>query len=507
MRKIGAPGIPEFAIGAIAEGGVRVLDHESVGALLISHEELEHAITRARAEVEARVERYRAATPEVPMQGRTVVVVDDGLATGATTQAAVRAAWARGPQRVVLAVPVSSRQAVELLTPEVDEVVCVEVRGGMWAVGFWYEAFGRTSDHEVIELLRRAGAASADSSRQPPGADPPVRRSASVELAGGRALQGDLVVPESATGLVIFAHGSGSSRHSPRNRHVAEILNAGGLATLLIDLLTPGEERDRRNVFDVELLSRRLVATTGWTREQAELAALPVGYFGASTGAAAALWAAADARDRVRAVVSRGGRPDLAAPRLHEVRARRHPPVRGTGRARRGRPARRRLVHPPPPAAGNAMATARTVWSSGSAPSSRPRTCAFADSPERVRLEQQLAVVRVERVDPASQRDDRVGRVAQRHVLPLGADLEPTNLGEQLLAGSRPGVGDAGRILRWRPCRGRCTSRSCHPWTALAGGGVRAALRSGAHVPQATGRAVAVRLVRPCRSRGSRAQT
>ena len=321
VRKIGAPGNPEFAIGAIAESGVRVLDHESLGALLISHEELEHAIARAQAEVDARVERYRAATPEVSVQGRTVVVVDDGLATGATARAAVRAVWTRAPHRVVLAVPVSSRQAVELLRPEVDEVVCVQVPDGMWAVGLWYESFGQTSDQEVIELLRRAAGASPDPSRQPPGADLPVRRSASVELAGGQALQGDLVVPENATGLVIFAHGSGSSRHSPRNRHVATILNADGLATLLIDLLTPGEERDRRNVFDIELLARRLVATTGWTHEQAELAALPVGYFGASTGAAAALWAAAEAGDRVRAVVSRGGRPDLAARRLHEVTA------------------------------------------------------------------------------------------------------------------------------------------------------------------------------------------
>ncbi len=132
---------------------------------------------------------------------------------------------------------------------------------------------------------------------------------------------GDLVLPERARGLVLFAHGSGSSRFSPRNRQVARELNDRGLATFLVDLLTQKEERDRTNVFDIALLSRRLVAATRWVRAEPDLAHLPVGFFGASTGAAAALSAAAELGDEVGAVVSRGGRPDLAAERLAEVRA------------------------------------------------------------------------------------------------------------------------------------------------------------------------------------------
>jgi putative phosphoribosyl transferase len=142
-----------------------------------------------------------------------------------------------------------------------------------------------------------------------------------IELPGGGRILGTVDVPARSAGVVVFAHGSGSSRHSPRNRQVATALNEAGLATVLIDLLTLEEERDRTNVFDVELLAGRLVHASGWIAEQPELAALPLGYFGASTGAAAALWAAADAPETVRAVVSRGGRPDLAAPRLAEVRA------------------------------------------------------------------------------------------------------------------------------------------------------------------------------------------
>lgn len=140
-----------------------------------------------------------------------------------------------------------------------------------------------------------------------------------VVIPAGSEVVGDLTVPGDASSVVVFAHGSGSSRHSPRNRLVAEALQQRSLATLLLDLLTEDEERDRSNVFDIELLASRLVAATGWAAGRADLGSLPVGYFGASTGAAAALWAAAELGDQVAAVVSRGGRPDLAGQRLKAV--------------------------------------------------------------------------------------------------------------------------------------------------------------------------------------------
>jgi putative phosphoribosyl transferase len=323
-RKIGAPGNPELAIGAVSEGGVQVLDHAMIGRLLVGHEELEHAIARASGELEERVARYRRVQDPVPVDGRTAVVVDDGLATGATAHAALRAMRARGARRIVLAVPVGSSQALESLAPEADEIVCVLVPEDLWAIGFWYLDFGQTSDEEVGELLAlaRQKRPARDLAGTAATADPPVMRAVAIPLRDSSAtLQGDLTVPEHASGLVIFAHGSGSSRHSARNRHVAATLNRHGLATLLLDLLTPNEELDRRNVFDIPLLAGRLLAATTWANEQPELAALPFGYFGGSTGAGAALLAAADARDRIVAVVSRGGRPDLATPRLADVRA------------------------------------------------------------------------------------------------------------------------------------------------------------------------------------------
>ncbi len=141
-----------------------------------------------------------------------------------------------------------------------------------------------------------------------------------ITVPGGPALEGTVLVPERAFGVVLFAHGSGSGHASPRNVWVAERLADSRIASVLFDLLSPEEAADRANVFDVPLLASRLGAATDHARAIAELAALPLGYFGASTGAAAALWAAAERGDAIRAIVSRGGRPDLAAERLPAVR-------------------------------------------------------------------------------------------------------------------------------------------------------------------------------------------
>jgi dienelactone hydrolase len=142
---------------------------------------------------------------------------------------------------------------------------------------------------------------------------------------GEVTLQGDLAIPDSAIGVVVFAHGSGSGRLSPRNRYVAQVLQEAGLATLLMDLLTSEEEAfDAQTAalrFDIGLLARRLIEATRWLAVQSETAPLPIGYFGASTGAAAALVAAAELSDLIEAVVSRGGRPDLAGERLRQVLA------------------------------------------------------------------------------------------------------------------------------------------------------------------------------------------
>ena len=137
--------------------------------------------------------------------------------------------------------------------------------------------------------------------------------------AGAARLAGRLTLPEGSSGLVVFAHGSGSSRNSPRNRFVAAVLNGAGLGTLLFDLLTAAEETDQTNVFDIDLLGGRLMAVTSWAGADPRVAGRRIGYFGASTGAAAALWAAAEPGNAVFAVVSRGGRPDLAGHRLAAV--------------------------------------------------------------------------------------------------------------------------------------------------------------------------------------------
>lgn len=317
-RKVGAPDNPEYGIGAIAEGGVRYVNDAAVQALQIRLDELDDALARARYELDARVRRYRAERPRIDVAGRTVILVDDGLATGGTARAAARALRARRPRRLVLATPVGASDSIAALEPEVDAVVCLLVPRFMRAIGRWYDDFGQTSDGEVAALLARAA---TDATARRTRAEPARREEVRLPIDGGGHVAGELAVPRDAAGVIVFAHGSGSSRRSARNRRVAAGLHGAGMATLLLDLLTPAEERLQANVFDVELLAGRLVAATRWLAEQPRLSRLAVGYFGASTGAGAALWAAAELGERIRAVVSRGGRPDLAVPRLAEVRA------------------------------------------------------------------------------------------------------------------------------------------------------------------------------------------
>ncbi len=327
VRKLGVPFQPELGMGAIGEDGVRVLNDEIIGQGWISPEELAAVEATERAELERRALLYRCGRPRQPLEGRTAVIVDDGIATGSTARAACQVARAHGAARVVLAVPVAPPGWEARMADVADELVCVEAPRAFFAIGQFYDDFAQTADSEVTACLADAALPSpaADPvgvpAANPPASDPPVCDDDVEVWSGGARLAGHLTVPGRATGIVLFAHGSGSSRHSPRNRYVAAVLAEAGLGTLLLDLLTPGEEADRANVFDIGLLAARLVGATSWVRGQPAAAGLPVGYFGASTGAAAALWAAAEPDVPIAAIVSRGGRPDLASPRLGSVSA------------------------------------------------------------------------------------------------------------------------------------------------------------------------------------------
>lgn len=302
VRKVRHPLQPEYGIGAVTPGGGLFL-REDVG---LTDQTLHAVVASAQASAEGLDRRIHEGREPISVAGRPCVLIDDGLATGATMVAAAR--WARrcGASRVVVGVPVGSAGTVEMLRGEADAVVSVETPASLYAVGEWYGDFRQVTDEEVAELL------AGSSSRA-------VRREVRVHTDGADLL-GDLTLPAHALGIVVFAHGSGSSRLSPRNRWVAGQLNDAGIGTLLFDLLTEDESLDRGRVFDIPLLASRLRAVAAWVAADADTGRLALGYFGASTGAAAALWAAAG-DPSVRAIVSRGGRPDLAGVRLAGVRA------------------------------------------------------------------------------------------------------------------------------------------------------------------------------------------
>ena len=315
VRKLGVPYQPEVAMGAIGEGDVRVLDHRLISELHVSDTELRDIEEHERATLLSRTQRFRRGRERLDLRGRIAIIVDDGLATGATARAACQVARSLGAARVVLAVPVGPRDTLERFA-EADEVICPAMPEQFWAVGAHYRDFSPTSEEDVIVLLDAAARRMDRVHPSPPDLDAEV----SIPL-GDVTVEGHLHLPEPATAIVLFAHGSGSSRHSPRNRMVAEALYEAGLGTLLLDLLTAEEELDRANVFDIRLLADRLVAVAEWLGRRPDTAGARLGYFGASTGAGAALAAASLRPDLVSAVVSRGGRPELAGDLLAEVRA------------------------------------------------------------------------------------------------------------------------------------------------------------------------------------------
>lgn len=318
VRKLGVPFQPEVAMGAIGEGGARVLDGRVLSLARVTEGDLATVERRERQVLERRLARYRPRRNRTDVHGRTVVVVDDGIATGSTARVACQVAKQLGAARVILAVPVAPARTVASFS-EADDVVCLATPRNFQSVGYYYRDFSPTEDDEVVRLL---DAAARSLQRFPQDAVQLEGAEEEVEIATERVrLRGSLYRPAGCEGIAIFAHGSGSSRHSPRNRFVASVLHDAGLGTLLLDLLTPAEEVDRINVFNVALLAQRLGAATRWIENQQDGWPGRIGYFGASTGAGAALWAAAEPHANVAAVVSRGGRPDLAGSRLAAVRA------------------------------------------------------------------------------------------------------------------------------------------------------------------------------------------
>jgi putative phosphoribosyl transferase len=319
VRKLGVPGFEELAAGAIASGGVRVLNEDVMRAIPHADEMIELVSAKEEAELQRREELYRQGRGAPRVRDRTIILVDDGLATGATMRAAVKALRQGGAAKIVVAVPVGPRDTCAEIKELADETICLSTPEFFQAVGQYYEDFSQTSDAEVRDLLARS-------------ADPGVLRSQQeqtmkeVQIPAGRELLfGNLTIPNNATALVLFVHGSGSSRNSPRNQFVARTLNDAGLATLLFDLLTPAEEtidmETREHRFNIGLLSERLLHATRWAHQQDQTRDLRIGYFGSSTGGAAALVAAAELPQLVGAVVARGGRPDLAGEALQKVQA------------------------------------------------------------------------------------------------------------------------------------------------------------------------------------------
>ncbi len=299
VKKIKHPLHPEFAIGAVSENGEVLL---SSGAQDVDPAHVEKAALHEIEQLQKKRYQYTGSHQAPDIEGRNVIVIDDGIATGSTMVAAVRSLRSQGARRIIVTAPVASTSAVQRLEAEGAEVRVHYVPVYFGAVSYFYNRFDQISDAEVGEYFQI--------------------RSTDIEIQTaekGVSLRAILGRPLNPKGVILFSHGSGSGRFSPRNQYLAEIFNRQGFATVLADLLTDQEAENRSNVFDIELLSHRVILLTQWLQTHPEYQHLPLGYLGASTGAASALVAASRLPNQVQALVSRGGRPDLAAKALRQV--------------------------------------------------------------------------------------------------------------------------------------------------------------------------------------------
>jgi putative phosphoribosyl transferase len=319
VQKLGIPGHPHITAGALSSRGASSINHKALGGFGISPLALDRVLDKERLILAQQEREIRGNVTPKRVHDRLVILVDDAVMTGSTLHTAIAALRAAGAREILLATPAGSSAALTTLGSEVDQVICPSIHPRLDSLSQVYEdsqAVSVAYAREAYQRYERTRGSSAEATSPVHHADVPIP-------AGNVRLAGTLTIPEPATALVAFVHGSGSNRFSPRNRQVAAALEQAGFATLLFDLLTAEEQATEADVHelgsDLGLLAARTTSVLDWLAKEERTAQLPLVLFGASSGAAAALLSAVERPQRVRGIVCRGGRPDLAEAALERV--------------------------------------------------------------------------------------------------------------------------------------------------------------------------------------------
>jgi len=307
VKKISHPSNPELALGAVTSDNDVYYNHRIINSYGITDDELDNYKNQALHAAQEQVQNLRKSRSALLVQDINIILVDDGIATGATVQSAIKLLKDKGARKIWLAVPVCPRDLRPTFESLVDEMVTLEEPENLWAVGQFYQNFPQVNNQAVIDLL-------ALRPHYFDSVSPFDMKKEFTIVEGGLRLPGVIYNNPSPKGWVIFAHGSGSSRKSPRNNFVAERLQNAGMSVLLFDLLKEQEDVDYNKRFDIPFLAERLKLATQWLVKSADYQIhTPIAFYGASTGSAAALLACTKINPQIQitTVVSRGGRPDL----------------------------------------------------------------------------------------------------------------------------------------------------------------------------------------------------